>query len=160
MGLKDLFLNKGWAGRTLSREETAERINPIIRKHYELNHSYEHAIRTIGNREAAERMNTLQKTARADIGKLSETVLSAGHAPYTATELDPDDFNIGSDDQTIFDRLTELESDFASLLEDELKLEHQIRTRAVLSVVHRNSRARLDFLRRAPKTPRRAATAD
>ena len=160
MGLKDLFLNKGWAGRTLSRGETAERINPIIRKHYELNHSYEHAIRHIGSREAAKTMNTLQKTARVDIGKLSETVLSAGHASFNGTDLDPNDFNIGSDDSTILDRLKDLESEFESLLSDEMELEHQIRTKAVLSVVHRNSRARLDFLRGVSRSERRIATAD
>ena len=160
MGLKELFLNKGWAGRTISREETAERINPIIRKHYELNHSYEHAIRTVQNRDAAETMNTLQKTARADIGKLSETVLSAGYASYNGTDLDPEDFNVGSDDGAIIDRLTELESEFEDLLSEELKLEHQIRTKAILAVVHRNSRARLDFLRGAAKNRRRPAATE
>ena len=160
MGLKELFLNKGWAGRTISREETAERINPIIKKHHELNHAYGHAIRTVENRETAETMNTLHKTARADIAKLSETVLSAGHASYNGTDLDPEDFHVGSDDAAIIDHLNELEAEFEDLLSDELKLEHQIRTRAILSVVHRNSRARLEFLRGAARSRRRAAAAE
>lgn len=147
MGLKDAFLNKGWAGRTLSRQETADRINPLLRRHHELNHRYEQAIRTVGDREAAQTISTFQKTARADVGKLSETVLSAGHPAYTGVDLEAETFKMEGDEAAIIRQLLESESEFEQLLSDELGLEHQIRTRAVLSVVLENSRSRLEFLR-------------
>lgn len=157
MGLKDAFLNKGWAGKTLSRQETSERINPLIRRHYEINHQYEHAIRTIEDREAVQMMNTHQKTARADVGKLSETVLSAGYPSYNGVDLEPSDFEIGADDYEIIQKLLESEREFEQALSEELQLEHQIRTRAVLSVVRENSRARVEFLRGLETNFRRAA---
>ncbi len=147
MGLKELFLNKGWAGRTLSRQETVERLNPLIRRHYELNHAYEHAIRTLDDRNAAGQLNVLQKIARADIGKLSETVLSAGGVSYNGTDLEPGDFDLGADASVVLNELKRLESEFAERLEAELEEEHQIRTRAILRAVLGNSRARLDYVR-------------
>lgn len=147
MGLKELFLNKGWAGRTLSRQVTVERLNPLIRRHYELNHAYEHAIRTLDDRNAAGQLNVLQKIARADIGKLSETVLSAGGVSYNGTDLEPGDFDLGADGSVVLNELKRLESEFAERLEAELEEEHQIRTRAILRAVLGNSRARLDYVR-------------
>lgn len=154
MGLKKLFLNKGWAGTTLSRHETAERLNPLIRRHHELNHLYEQAIRRIGDREAATTLNQLQKTARADVGKLSETVLSAGRPSFNGVELDSEDFASHFDrdgtDEAILERLLQHEEEFARLISDELDLEHQIRTRAILAIVRGNSRSRLDHLQGLP----------
>lgn len=159
MGLKDAFLNKGWAGRTLSRQETVEQINPLLRRNHELNLRYEHAVRALDDREAAETINTFMKTARADVGKLSETVLSAGQPAYTGVDLEPTDFEFGDDDHSIVEELLEAEERFQQLLADEFELEHQMRTRAVLSVVRENSRVRLDFLRRlARSTGRQAGT--
>ena len=146
MGLKELFLNKGWAGRTLSRPETVERINPLIRRHHELNRSYDFAIAHLDDREAAERLNVLQRIARADVGKLSETVLSAGEVSYNGTELEPEHVDLGNDDGTILRDLVRLEEAFIGMLEDESRLEHQIRTRAILALVLQHSRERLDAL--------------
>ena len=43
--LKAAILKKGWAGRTLSRAETARRLNPLIKAHMALNHAYDCAAR-------------------------------------------------------------------------------------------------------------------
>lgn len=147
MGLKELFLNKGWAGRTLSRPETAERINPLIRRHHELNRSYDFAIAHLDDRGASERLSELQRIGRADVGKLSETVLSAGEVSYNGTDLEPEQFDLGSDDGAILRELTRREEEFIGLLEDESLLEHQIRTRAIVAIVLKDSRERLDTLR-------------
>lgn len=155
MGIKDAFLNKGWAGKTISRQETAERINPIIRRHSELNHAYSYAIDHVSERETASELEALQKTARADVGKLSETVLSAGAASYNGVELEARDFALAEDEGEMVRQLKEQEEQFQQLVSDELKENHQIRTRAILSVVQANSQARLEYLRGlAKKQPR------
>lgn len=156
MGLKDAFLNKGWAGKTMTRKETVERINPIIRRHSELNHAYSYAINHVSQRETASDLEALQKTARADVGKLSETVLSAGAASYNGIELEAEDFALAEDEGKMIAQLKEQEEQFQELVSDELKENHQIRTRAILSVVQANSRTRLDYLRGLAKNQRRS----
>lgn len=154
MGIKELILNKGWAGKTLSREETVQRLNPLIRRHHELNRSYEYAIGHLDDRDAAQQLDQLQKTARADVGKLSETVLSAGGASYNGVDLEPEDFDLGADDKAIKRKLRRLEDDFRSALAAELDEEHQIRTRAILGAVLKNSQNRLEFVERLARTAR------
>ena len=158
MGLKELLLNKGWAGTTMSRAETIERLNPLIRKHYELNHSYEFAINNVSSPEVSRNLTMVQKTARVDVGKLSETILSAGGVPYNGIDLEPEAFHLGSTDSELYRKLKDVESDFEQLIAAELEENHQIRTKAVLSVVLANSRARLEFLRGATRDQRRTYT--
>lgn len=148
MRIKDLLLNKGWAGKTLSREETAGRLNPVIRSHCALNHSHEYAMRALEDRDAAEQLSTLQRTARMDIGKLSEVVLSAGGVPFNGTEMEPEDFDLGKCDSDIVTELRNMERDFEKLLHAELDMEHQMRTRAILEVVLKNTRVRLEYVRK------------
>lgn len=148
MGIKDLFLNKGWAGKTLSREETAARLNPVIRSHCALNHSHEYAVRSLEDRDAAGTLSAFQRTSRMDTGKLSEVVLSAGGVPFNGTEMEPEDFDLGACDSDIVTALKNLESDFEKLLHAELEMKHQMRTRAILEVVLKNTRARLEYLRK------------
>ena len=160
MGLKEAFLNKGWAGTTMSRAETTERINPLIRQHAELNHAYAFATSHVSDREAAAQLEALQKTARADVGKLRETVYSAGGVAYTGVEQEPGDYTLGSggeDEAEMIRQLNEKEEQFQQLLTDELKENHQIRTRAILSVVQANSLARLESVRGLTKKHRRSS---
>lgn len=147
MGLKEAFLNKGWAGRTLSRNETIERFNPLIRMLHELNHAYNYTINHISDRDTASRLDAFQKTARTDVAKLNETVLSAGGVAYNGVDINAEDFNLGDEDGPMIHRLREGEEDFLQHLSAELDAEHQIRSRAILSVVQSNSRDRLDYLR-------------
>lgn len=148
MRIKDLLLNKGWAGKTLSREETAGRLNPVIRSHCALNHSHEYAVRALENRDAAEQLSTLQRTARMDVGKLSEVVLSAGGVPFNGTEMEPEDFDLGKCDSDIVTELRNMERDFEKSLHAELDMEHQMRTRAILEAVLKNTRVRLGYVRK------------
>ena len=57
MGLKEVksaLLKKGWAGRTLSREETVERLNPLIKQHMALNHTHTYVINTCSEQDIAQ----------------------------------------------------------------------------------------------------------
>ncbi len=154
--LKELFLQKGWAGKTISRAETIDRLNPIIERFIRLNYTYDAAERDFQETELAAGIKSLQKTARADVGKLAETVFSCGGTAYNGTDLEPRDFSAGSSDIETVDNLIRLERDFQDLLADEDEIEHQMRTRAILSVVKANSDRRMDFLREVGRKVRKA----
>jgi len=136
----------------MSRQETIEHINPLIRMHHELNHAYRQAINHVSDRDLARRLNEFQRTARADIGKLSETVLSAGGVAYNGIDLKPDGDRFGSEEGALIRNLKDAEEEFHRRLTDELAGDHQIRSRAILSVVQANSRLRLDYLRDIERT--------
>ncbi len=145
--LKELLLGRGWAGKTISREETVERINPLIEQHIKLNHYYRAASRSHSNAEVSRRLEDLLKTARTDVGKLSETVFSAGGSAYNGTDLEPEDFDLGDEDAEMLSALRDLEKDFHEAVTHERnEVEHQMRTRAILEVVQGNSNERLDTL--------------
>ena len=153
----NFFLNKGGAGASISRQETVERLNPLIRQHYVLNHGYDHAIRTLRDRGLAERLEEMQWWARADIGKLAETVFSAGGTAYNGTDLEPDHFNLGDDEDELLFQLRDLESNFLDQVLAEGDVEHHIRTRAVLDNVRAHSEERLALLKDLTRRRRRKA---
>ena len=145
MGIKDLLLNKGWAGRTLSRPETADRLNPVIRSLTTLMHGYDAAQSTLDG-EAADSLEAARKLLRGDLGKLSETVLSAGHPAYMGVDQEPSTPATG-DSGPVLEALVGREEEFRTVLDGEKEVEHQIRTRAVLENAARNSSDRLALLR-------------
>lgn len=143
MGLKELVLKQGWAGRTLSRSETIERINPIIGEMNELMYAYTAALDEAEPSVRAEIEPGLKKL-RADIGKLMEIVFSCGGTPPNGTDLETDQFEYGSQ---ALRRLSEREDGLSGTLKGELDLEHEMHTRAVLSVVAANLEERRRVLR-------------
>lgn len=149
--IKELFLQKGWAGKTISRSETIDRFNPIIKKHIWLNRHYDAAIRDLGDTESVETFASMQRTARADVGKLSETVFSCGGVAYLGNDLDPDSISAGNTSDKIFFTLLDLEQDLIDSLKDEESVEHQMRSRAILGVVRTHSSERLKFLEDATR---------
>jgi hypothetical protein len=155
--IKEALLNRGWAGQTLSRSETVEHLNPLIEQQIRLNHHYGAAIRHCDDERVVDVLERLQKTARTDVGKLSETVLSCGGTAYNGTELSPDDLSLKGSLSDLFEELRDLETDFNEALAEELDLEHQMRTRGVLEAVKSNSQDRLNALsalqRRIDSTP-------
>ena len=153
--LKELLLQKGWAGKTISRQETIDRLNPIIEQLIRLNYSYDAAERNTKNARLASGIATRQKVARADAGKLAETVFSCGGTAYNGTELEPSDFDTRESNVSMVEHLLELEQDFRKTLEAEKQVEHHMRTRAILSVLKKNSDGRLDFLRETNKEIRK-----
>lgn len=157
MGLKEALLKKGWAGRTISREETVERLNPLIRQLTVLMYAYRHAVDHLADRAIAAELDATLKTLRADLGKLSETVLSNGGVAYNGVDLDPGSNAPGSNDDEILFNLLDAEQAFHERVEAEQEVEHQMRTRAILGVVKQNSRDRLGLLRAHTSRRRRTA---
>ncbi len=145
--LKELLLQKGWAGKTISRMETADRLNPLIRQLIELNYTYDAAARATSMPELAEGIDKQQKTSRADVGKLAETVFSCGGTAYNGTDIEPQRFSVGGTDRELIGSLLESEQAMLRAIDSESHIEHQMRTRAILSVLRQNGEDRLDFLR-------------
>ena len=161
MGLKDLLLNKGGAGRSLSRHESAERLDAVLRRHLELNYAHADVIRRVDEVDVARQLEHFQKKARADVGKLRETMYSFGSVAYTGTDLEPDDFHLGDGDEMLFG-LLDREQGLIDLVEGELALKgpgHQIRTKAILNHVLTNSQERLNYLKGLTRSRRRPAKA-
>lgn len=144
--MKSLLLKKGWAGKTITRHETVDRVNPLLRRHHEINFTYDSAIARLKDQEVVDRLNGFQHIARADAGKMSETVLSCGGVPESGVDMEPGDFDPGDDQRSILTHLIEREQAFLDAIAAEKKIEHQMRTRAILEVVTNNTRQRLDYL--------------
>lgn len=143
MGIKDLLLNKGWAGRTIDRQETIERVNPVIMDLTGLMHFYEDAAQRLGG-DAGAQIHASLKIMRGDIGKLCETVFSAGGVAYSGTDIEPGSLKLGD---SLFEELADRERAFCAMVAEEADVEHQMRTRAVLSVAGANGETRLKMLR-------------
>lgn len=155
----NFFLNKGGAGVSISRRETVERLNPIIRHHAALNLYYdavaEAAAEAAAEPEVAAQLAPARKTMRTDVGKLAESIYSAGGVAYTGTDLDPAAHRLDGDDDDRLFRLLELEQDFQQRVAAEFDVNHQIRTRAILENVRRHSQERLSLLKELTKRRRR-----
>ncbi len=150
-----LLFNRGGIGPAMSRAETVEHVNPLIEQHMRLNRSYERVTALLDDVEIAGDLKRLQKTARADVGKLSETVLSAGGVAYNGVELRTWTPDLGTTDAERLAQLLEMEQAFQDDLNEELELNHQIRTEAILEVVQSNSGERLGTLKKVARTARR-----
>ena len=159
MALKDLIFQKGGIGVSMSRQDTIKRLNPLIQAHSRLNHYYNFGIRHLKEPALAEALARHQKTARTDVGKLAESVLSCGGVPYNATELEPEAFTLPQGDDAMLFELLDREQAFHDQLSDESKLDHQIRSQAVINVILANSAARLSVLKDATRRRRRPADA-
>lgn len=143
--IKAALLKKGWAGRTLSRAETADRLNPLIRTHMALNHAYSSAIRRCSEKQLRQRLSALQKNARTDVGRMMETVFSCGAVAYSGTDMEPTQFELPDGED--FTELRKQEAAFLADLLAEKELEHQMRTEAVLNRLIDSSQDRLEYLR-------------
>jgi hypothetical protein len=147
--LKELLLGRGWAGKTITRADTVELLNPLIEEHIHINHRHRALLRSDPGEEIAAVVEGLQKTARADVGKLSEVVLSAGGVAYNGTDLEAEDFDTDASVEDQIAALIEKERAFRDAIAQQRdEIEHQMRTRAVLSVVQTNTEDRISALRR------------
>jgi ElaB/YqjD/DUF883 family membrane-anchored ribosome-binding protein len=129
MGIKDIFLKQGWAGKTIGREETIERLNPILRTANELMQRLGAFAAESSDQDVKTRIEASLRIHRMDIGKLCETVFSCGGVAYSGTDLSLN------------------ENTLSDMLAAESKIEHQMRTRAILGVLQENQRARQNSLR-------------
>lgn len=144
--IKELLLKKGWAGKTISRAETVTRLNPLVERHIKLNLLYDSATRRVSDPAVREALAASQKIARANVGKLAETIFSSGGSAYSGVDLDPNAEYPGMEPDSMFNTLTDAETAFRDAVLDERKVEHQMRTRAILGVVAASSAERLEML--------------
>jgi hypothetical protein len=142
MGIKDLFLKQGWAGKTIGRPETIDLLNPIIRTMNELMQCLGALSASSTNADQKARLEETLRVLRMDIGKMCETVYSCGGVAYSGTDLEAADFASSTPAD-----LSGLESRLAEHLAAQHKIEHQMRTRAILGVVEENQKARKNALR-------------
>lgn len=147
--MTNIFLNKGGAGISISRQETIERLDSIIRRLSKLNLYHNAAISALGHEEIAAQLASFQRKARTDVGKLAETVLSCGGVPYNATELEPENHVVEGSDSEILDSLREKEQALQDAVKAESKVRHQLRTQAILLNVETNGKERLNFIQDA-----------
>jgi hypothetical protein len=147
--LKEILLGRGWAGKTITRADTVELLNPLIEEHIRINHLHRALLRSDPGEEIAAFIRNTQKTARADVGKLSEVVLSAGGVAYNGTDLEASDFDTDASVEDQVAAILEREEAFRDAIAQQRdEIEHQMRTRAVLSVVQTNTEDRISALRR------------
>lgn len=140
------ILNRGGAGRSMTRAESVEALNPLIGRHAELLLAYDVALRTLADREIAGTINRAMNAARTELAKLKETVFSLGGTPPNSTDLVPA-VRLGDDDAAILHALDDAERAYRDALSDTLGLaHHQIRTAAILENNLKGSDIRLGVL--------------
>ena len=142
------ILNKGGAGRYISREETAERLLPLVAQHNRLLQAYGYTLDRLDDTGAHERLDALMPYLRTHLAKLDETVYSAGGTPSNGTELEPGETGRGRSDAEMLYHLLDRERAYHDTLTDEIDaVHHQERTRAILGHLARGSETRLEALR-------------
>ena len=140
------LLNKGGAGRYISREESVERLQPIAAAHLDLVYAYDAAAAALDG-PARERLDAVMPYLRTETNKVYETILSLGGTAPMGTQREPAAPASG-DVGSIVRRLREAETRFAAILRDEVDVvHHQERTRAILEHNARASDSRLGVLR-------------
>ena len=148
--IKSIFLKKGWAGKTLGRRETATRLNLLIEECMKLKHAYTNFSDHIAPGAEFQELEGIQKILRLDVGKLKEHIFSCGEIAFNGTSLEPEEFELASEDP--LSDLRRREDAFHELLDAELPIEHQIRTEAVLTRLRENAKSRLVFLRKCGRS--------
>ena len=146
MSIKEILLNKGWAGRTISRPETVIQLNPHIQTMVNLLHAYNIlAERDSGGYEKSS-MGDQVRILRMDIGKMSETISSCGGIP----ERSPQSSIVRGSAE--WSDIVAVEKSLLNMILAEKEIEHQMRTRAILSKVQENTEALIQQLQRTVQT--------
>jgi hypothetical protein len=152
------ILNRGGAGRSMTREESVEALVPLVVEHQRLLLAYEAAIRTLGDRGLADRLNDGMNRARTELGKLRETIFSLGGDSPNGVGLDTD-VHLGTTDAEIVHALDERERAYRDALARNLALpHHQLRSTAIIENNIKGTKARLDVLHPVVTRMRRPET--
>jgi hypothetical protein len=139
----NFLLNRGGAGKSLTRSQSAEEVSKLMTSHIALARSYQRLLEAMGDDgPATDSIKALQKEHRDDLAKLSEIVLSAGGIPPRQAEP------LNSESRaSMINELAEAERALRDDLEAQLKLKHHLRTRAVLEHDLENTVRRIGSLR-------------
>ena len=153
------ILNKGGAGRYISRAHSVERLQPVAQRHLDLMYEYEGILDGMPDGLPKEKLEAMMPYLRTEVAKMSETILSLGGTPPSGVRRRPGEPQTGgrggvadpeagrsTADRT--DALIEAERDFGGALRDEAEaVHHQERTRAILNHNAEASDARINLLR-------------
>lgn len=141
------LLNKGGAGRYISRQESAERLMPVADRHLDLLDTYTAAMADFPDAPGRVRLEAMMPYLRTEVAKISETILSLGAAPPTGAGRAPI-VPVTGDARTRVAALLDAEKGFSDALSAETdSVHHQERTRAILNHNAEASVARIDLLR-------------
>jgi len=137
----NFLLNKGGAGKSLSRARTAAEMSTLLIRHIELLRTYDMLIQSLGEGDAADRLREQQKDNRADIARLSEIILSAGGVPPREGLL------LGGNDQSgLIKSVNSAERELRRDIEEQLEQKHQLRTVAMMEGLLANTERRIGFV--------------
>ncbi|PIQ62226.1 MAG: hypothetical protein COV99_07025 [Bacteroidetes bacterium CG12_big_fil_rev_8_21_14_0_65_60_17] len=150
MSIKDILLQKGWAGTTIDRGETVSHLNPVIRVMTVTMHYWDAAQRALeagaatAGAVSADDMAQARKVLRMDIGKMCETVFSAGGVAYNGVDLEASDYTFEPDGWA---GVRAQEKALGEALAQQVDIQHHMRTRAILAAVAANHEARMTLIR-------------
>lgn len=134
------ILNKGGAGYYISREETVERLNPLVGKAHELLATYNAFLDSAGE-QVKNQLEEHMPKMRMLLGKMCESVFSAGG-------IAPNGVGIAVPNETSLSDVLDLEREFRENAFEEIDtVHHQERTRAILKAVVEGSDGRLETVR-------------
>jgi hypothetical protein len=142
------LLNRGGAGYSISRAETAERLRPHVDGGLALLQAYAAVLPRLRDRAGAGRLEALMPYFRTELSKLYESVFSVGGTAPTGAALGFGAGDGAESDGALLRGLIERERAFGNALRDEVDaVHHQERTRAILKAVAAGTDGRLDALR-------------
>lgn len=141
------LLNKGGAGRYISRQESVVRLQPIARRHLDLLMAYDAHLGALPDGPALTEIEAMMPYLRTEVAKMSETILSLGGTPPSGAGETAMSVPEESDRDRIQGFL-DAEKDFGDSLRDEAEaVHHHERTRAILNHNADASTARTELLR-------------
>ena len=137
----NFLLNKGGAGKSITRAQTAAEMSTLMIRHIELLRTYDMLIKSLGEGGAADRLRELQKDNRADIARLSEIILSSGGVPPREGLLLRGDGPTG-----LIKSVNSAERELRHDIEEQLEQKHHLRTVAVMEGLLANTERRIGFV--------------
>ena len=152
------LLNKGGAGRYISREESVERLQPMIVRQLDLVYLYDAVVSRLADGPAKTRLESIMPNLRTELSKLYETIFSLGGKAPTGVEREARGADPGPTDSDRLGVLVDAETAFEKALREEADaVHHQERTRAILLHNADASNSRLNLLREFTQTSSRRA---
>jgi hypothetical protein len=128
------ILNKGGAGRYITREESVERLIPMAAEHLRLLAAYDAALDGLPASDERRAIEGLLPNLRTEVSKVYETLFSLGGTAPTGAHGSPVPEPVGVTPAERVQALIDAEGEFARTLTDESDaVHHQERTRAILN---------------------------
>ena len=138
--IKKLALKKGWAGRTISRQETAVRLGKLFDRVTALHALYNKAEGWARGNPMKPLLSRARRRLALDMGKIAETIFSCGGVARTTV-------NRSEPRADIVEALLQQEYALQEALQAEQRgVEHQMRTEAVVAHCLEGSTQRIALL--------------